>query len=1111
MDRNSVTPGRTGNDRDRPACRRRELLAGVGGTAVAATLPAGAVSPAARTPATAVAGGTVQTSSEEPVTLEGTVSCQPVSAGDRLLVGTSRGVYLFADESLAAFVPTQPVRSLHAISEDLVVALLRDRFFENIVGIDPATGSVRWSAGRSVSVYSQELGEVDRQTQAYDAASIGDVTGTGTADAVIAAGYGVFALDGETGETIWAADLDRYAWRVAVADGTVYAGTQRGDLLALAAEDGTERFRTQVADPYETANGSVTRSVWDVAVADGVVVTTEEGFVKQVDPSDGTVEWETRLLDLGDERLSEYYDQIDGRPSMPGSQRRDADPNFFNLALTPAGDRGFAVDVFEWVPGAEDQTRLVFLDSSGQEQWSDESINRFGERTLLFDPDIDTERLLTISGNDDAGQVVSRLALADGSDSPLEVPTVSSASRRGGPGEEGFLAGIDGTLAVVSPNSDLRVVDDEGAIQWGFPTIRERTVLSGDFLDTDATDYLIASRERLDFQRGIESRTLLVRSGEDGSVGWSRTRPPDRFRAEGGLRQVRVFEDTGGTHLVGIEQPVAENPDELRDLENRIRELDGRIEQAETELQQLRQEDRDQREIDRLEDRLASLRADREDRLAEIEDLGGRPTAELVARSGADGSERFRIPLAERRDGLDRLFEPTSLDVAEFDGTPTAAVGTTDVLLFADLERGEIVDGLPIGEIEGFPPFDSRRLDYRVLGFESGGIELLVIDGREARAAVVEVAVSERSVEVDQRARIDLPGEEVSGSPTVLGDLTGDGYEELLFTTRGGDGLTVSLVAPGSGEILRNASSEQGIVPTITAAERPDGGTDAVVFSLSGEEFTAEVTDGTETVWRHDREFSPFGFVGSETEYRPATPVPGIDGDESVGFALAVAGPEGGARVELYTAENELTGTIPLEQFRSDVDPDDDAVIPALRVETVPSAGGPKLGVVVGSPRAERSRFYLVDPVAEEKLARTTSVEPTAVGLAAGVGVLGRDGSLTRVDPSGGVSLADPSADSTQRLEWRFQTDTEYVTTVRVNQQPVTITTDQSAELRLPDGDHRIEVGARDRTGLTVYDTAVASVSGGSLADLVLYAVSGLSVLLLFAFGGIERLRRRVA
>ncbi|WP_336327922.1 outer membrane protein assembly factor BamB family protein [Halovenus sp. HT40] len=1095
-------------DAHNPACGRRELLGATVGTAAVAALPSAVASPTARANTSETAAtAALQSADTQPVTLEGTVQTPPVSAGGRLLVGTTRGVYLFAEESLSGFVPTQPVRSIHAISDNLAVALLRDRFFPNVVAINPTTGEVRWSTGQSVSVYSQEFGDVDRQTQAYDAVGVGDVTGNGTSDVAVAAGYGVFVLDGETGELVWDVESDRYVWRVAFSNDSVYAGTQRGELLALRASDGTEQFRTRLADPYQTEDGLISRSVWDIAVADGIVVTTEDGYVKQVDPSDGSVDWERELLDLGDDRLSEYYNRIDRRPSMPTSDGDEADPNFFNLTLTPVegGDRGFAVEVFEWVPGGEDQSRVTFLDANGQQQWTNESL-RPQDRNLIFDADFDAEHVLMLSRADGGGHALFRLAVADGTDSSTPIPTVQSPSRRGGPRSEGFLTGLDGELVVAAPGSDLRIVDSEGQIQWGFPTIQERTVLRGDFLDTEGEDYLIASREQLTFRRGVESRTLLVRSGEDGTAAWSQTQSPDEFSSDGGLQHLRVFEGADGANIVGIEQPVVEDRDEVQRLERQIRRLDRKIRQTESELERLRDEDASERQIDRAEGELDSLRSERERQLADLEALGGRPTAAVVVRSGRDGSEQHRIPLRREQDGLDQLFQPTSLDLVEIDERHIAVVGTTALLLFVDVETGELLDGIPFGQFEGLPPFDSTRLDYRVLGIESNTLELLAIDGPQSSAAVVDVTLAEQP-DVTQHRVIDLSGDDLVGPATETEDITDDGYDEYQFLSRGDGGLILSVVDPATGTILQELTEERGVLPTATAVDGSDGErTGLVSFSLSGEQFSVELSDGSGTVWRHDRDFSPFGFGGSETGYRPATPV----GGERDLIALGVTGPEGGARVELYTTQDERVGTIPLESFRSEFDPEEDGVIPATRVERIPTdEGSPRLGVAVGSPRVQRSRYYVVDPVAEEKLARTTSVDPTGLELTSGVGVLGRDGGLTSI-VAGGVNLADPSAQSTQQLEWTFETDAEYVTTVRVNQQPVAITTEQSTELRLPDGEHHIEVGARNRAGVTVYDSATASVSEGSLADLLLYAGSAISVLLLFAFSGVEAIRRRV-
>ena len=120
-------------------------------------------------------------------------------------------------------------------------------------------------------------------------------------DRIFAAdGYGeVMALDRQSGRRLWSARIGRPDARpifkiwdrrdpsfvtggVGAGDGIVMLGTMRGDVIALDADDGSERWRTQASSEI----------LAPPAVGDGVVVAqTNDGRLMALEAADGSVRW----------------------------------------------------------------------------------------------------------------------------------------------------------------------------------------------------------------------------------------------------------------------------------------------------------------------------------------------------------------------------------------------------------------------------------------------------------------------------------------------------------------------------------------------------------------------------------------------------------------------------------------------------------------------------------------------------------------------------------------------------------------------------------------------------------------------------------------------------
>lgn len=90
----------------------------------------------------------------------------------------------------------------------------------------------------------------------------------------------VYALALPTGKVLWNVKTGSVAASLALADGTVYAGTESGMVLALDAKDGNVRWRRALMGAILAA---------PVATAAGLVVTTTTDSIYLIDPGSGAV------------------------------------------------------------------------------------------------------------------------------------------------------------------------------------------------------------------------------------------------------------------------------------------------------------------------------------------------------------------------------------------------------------------------------------------------------------------------------------------------------------------------------------------------------------------------------------------------------------------------------------------------------------------------------------------------------------------------------------------------------------------------------------------------------------------------------------------------------
>nr|WP_254714758.1 PQQ-binding-like beta-propeller repeat protein [Natranaeroarchaeum aerophilus] len=977
----------------------------------------------------------------------------PTHVGDNVVVGTDRGLYVIDNGEIDQYIDTRPVKDVSNVGDDRVVVLTDDDQFANVLLVDLWNGEIIWSESHERTVYSNDFGFVDRQVPAFDAAPIGDRTGDGTDDVAVAAGKSIIALGGEDGEQLWQHDRSHNVWELAYDGDRLYAGTQGGTLLGLD-PDGTELYDEQVAGTFtHDQMGEIPHSVWSVepTTVDGaerLALSTEDGQVVLADRSDGTAIWSEQVLELDDDSLETYYrgDERAGYPTLPG------DANFENVELIVAEDALIAVVQIEAQPDNRnyrpETTALHRLDvGSGDIVWSDTEIDFEGVGNVAYSEA--AGGLLVPEPPDEDGQQVDVLGLDDGSvTTTFAVDTVPGADPRGGPSSgTGYVGAAGDDIAITAASGDLIAIDGDAERQWGVPSIRSIDPVVADFTGDGIDDYLLVSQNQR--QGGVQSRSLVLRSGTDGSVVWSEILDTGEFLEQGGHEFVRVVDDgSGGADLITVRQPdyTDGDPSEL-------------------------------------------------------------PPGELLRLDGSDGTERLSIDLVNQ-DG--HQLQAVSMDVlgdVTGNGNVNVLLGDRQFVYVVDTETGETVfertyQARGPDAPEEFQPVDGNDIRYRAVGGDEPS-HVLAISRSDANLAVLEPEWTGDELEFDTVRQGSIEGDRSGQTDLrILGDLTGDGYDELLVDIRDDD-TEATIIAPG--DLSVPATFQRSDRLSVSVSDDV-----LIAFEDEGGEGRLSVYEGVDERW--SQQLQPSSVVRdleSVTVPTPAT-VTG-EGVDSVAVVETPRHGGQGVRVNLHDATGTVTETIDLEPWVEGTTAESETGITAQSIPDQTGDGTPELGIVASTDGTASSvRFYIVDPTEGEVLLSGDGTVAEFVTLDEEVGLLRGDGSLRTVNPDDGVTLSTSETDEGQRIEWTFDADREYVSTLTVDGVPVAITTETATDLRLPDGTHEVEIRATSADGITIHDSTTVTVEEGSSSHLFLYAGTGVSIGVLFGIGLVPTVLRKV-
>ncbi len=1025
-----------------------------------------------------------QNDSSVPISLKGSVTTEPAYVDNYLLVGASKGLYVFSDNTLETYIETSSVRDFAKLGENRVVLAVEETYFPNIKCYDLSTGEVLWSHSHTMAIYDTELGYIDRQVQPFDVELLGDLNGDGVSDVAVSAGHSIVGISGESGEALWEVTHTLNVWQLTRLGDTLFAGTQDGYLYSINPSSGGINFKRQLAGSVELKNpesglsvGKAARSVWDIAPiqvsgSNKLAVSTEDGMVQLVDPGTGNVEWERMVLQYNDALLLQYYESGSGIRGGPFGNEANptipTDANFFNIRLTIIDDVDgngseeivAAIDPQSNPTGRSyggTQLGLYLLEgSTGEVQWQNLAVDMSQAGNLVY-TSIGGEKCLLVY----SGATISVIDISSGS---IE-NTIGMAATASG---ESYLVALENGLVLASAGG-LVATDFDGEFLWDFPSISNLNVVKGDFTSDGNEDFLIYSIEAAsdDF---TWSRSLILRDGDNGTVLWSKILPLRDFLENGGFTRISKVENMFG---------------------------EGG----------------------------ADVLVCREVETSEMEDSQASP--KVILFSGDNGEVIWERELvnedgehlwAEEGEYL-WVFSLESTEDINGNGSLDVLVGSRGRVFIIDGENGELLwervyhDDAPAAyRWDWVEHWEARYLI--IDDVNDDGYKDLVCHASDRNLVVLETNESGGELSFSIRSEVSSD-RHVGNRISSIGDLDGDGCGEVIFDTYiEGAPSQWTVLSPKSGEILLSVVRDGAGTSWAAGDFTGDGLKDTINFRMWSEAGPKlSVYASSEVVWSYIfSDSGPLEKFGYE-QAMPAASVGDINGDGREELAVVkTCGWGEGAKIDIYDVTNdEVLKTIAITEVERGRTTGTPGIL-TKKLSDFTGDGSPELGVVALTDGSVT--FYVIDPQEGEPLAGLDSQPAEILDMGEQVGILGSDASLVLIDPTKSVKITSFGEESPLSISW--STEEACVTTVKVDGFSLVVTTGNSATVRLPPSKHKITVQSVNSEGVFTYDVVNVNVRGGSSLDLVLGVIAVCLVVVLFApryvkrVWGIPRFVKRV-
>ncbi|MFC1925777.1 PQQ-binding-like beta-propeller repeat protein, partial [Chloroflexota bacterium] len=492
-----------------------------------------------------------------------------------VLLGTSKGLYIISEGDLLRYIATPgsvtDITVLNDINGDdqpEIVIALDDTRFPNIRCYDGASGDKLWHFASRQAAFLDSILWTDIETPTFDITTIADMNNDDCQDLAATSGYGLYVLDGKTGEQIWRFDAEDNLWQVTEipdinGDGIkeLAAGSQIGLMHVLDGAGGDVIWQERISEKsaiYDDSGSkwaTVDTSVWDIVPieVDGkemAAVSSEDGKIRLVNLEDGSYKWESEaLIDYSASLLYTYYSRNNKLPTSPGND------NFFNLRISIVDDisgDGTGDIIASTYAGQSGQqgtssvnSGLFMLDSaSGEIIWNSTELDLGGvaqielasingeQRILLPQEKSGSETEIQLVNPED-GQIIETLDIT----SPQSYRSSDYWAKEI---EEDF-------FVTVSNYDDLLCISTEGEVQWYYPRITDVALERGDFTGDGTEDLFICSKQRLsDWDDKYWARILYVVDGATRSEAWSYEISYEDLADSRGITSILVTPDLDG-------------------------------------------------------------------------------------------------------------------------------------------------------------------------------------------------------------------------------------------------------------------------------------------------------------------------------------------------------------------------------------------------------------------------------------------------------------------------------------------------------------------------------------------------------------------------------------
>ena len=853
-------------------------------------------------------------------------------------------------------------------------------------------------------------------------------------EVIVAAGEVIISFDVDSGEEQWKYTHNHNVWELEVVDDSVYAGTQDGKILSLREEDGEIQYEEKIARQFE----EIPRSVWDIETIqqDGDIflgVTTEDGTVHLIDGQDGSAEWKQDIYDFEEDELNRYY-RGGVRDGLPSLP---GDSNYKNIDLFVAGDADEHMIVTVEIPEGHAVEERFYNDEHSEMHLVDPQSGEIE----WSEEQLDTRDIGNIKYSSSISE--EHVLVTEPAGSTQEITKISL--------DDGSTAEYTKVEAFGSDTED-RSIDMGYLAAEGEHVAMASTKGDLHLLEASNPQWRIPSIRDIETIKGdftgdgVDDLLAIAKGHEDPEQGARGV--VLRSGTDGSIERIELmdrstYDEEGGLQMI---QPV-QFPDQKAILALQSPEDHGN--QVNTQGDQI-----------------------------------------IIM-----GEEIHREIQIEESDTIVDLHSVAAMGDLTENNYPDILVSEDDALSHLALNE----DGQERNGIDEYGRFDESLLDtsfenprdiefYSIEDQDSSVPDVFAVDQADSTEfSVLDTSMDDGSLTLSERV---FESYDERRGWEVAEDLIGDGYNEILIENR--DEGEVSLYSPERGNVIAEFDARNAEIYPLEADLTGDGEHGFSVILESEREMY--VYDGSERLLTQEYSFS------SGDISRPVAPVSNLTEDGEHGFGVVKESDEGGAKVAFYVGNED----VPVSTFEITPweEPRNEPSIGthAQEISDLTGDGTPEFGVAIEETLLEQGgyqSFHIFDPHNSQRIISGPGQTVDFAEMDSQVMSVYGDGAVEVMDPDDTIEISEVESGSEVSIEWETPEDQDHVVSVRVDGEQAALTTGDDIAIELPEGDHDIQVLAIDDSGIVTYDETTVEVEDGSIMHLVLYTLTGLSLVVL--------------